>query len=81
MNLLLNVSFQITLCKIRNINNYFLEVDDFLLRYDAMLSGRHFRLQKKVELYSFQSVNLKSYVQIFVQGVQRRYSCELLHAH
>lgn len=48
-----------------------------------MLSGiykwLHFRLHKKVLLHSLQSVNLKSYVQIFVQGVQPRYSCELLH--
>jgi hypothetical protein len=86
MNLFLNFSLQITLCNIRKMNNYFLEVDDdFRLRCVAMLSGiykwLHFRLHKKVVLYSLQTVNLKSYVQIFVQGVQPRYSCELLHGH
>jgi hypothetical protein len=86
MNLFLNVSLQITLCNIRKLNNYFLEVeDDFLLRCVAMSSGifkwLHFRLHKKVVLYSLQSVNLISYVQIFVQGVQPLYSCELLHGH
>lgn len=70
MNLLLNVSLQITSCNMRKINNYFVEVDDFLLRSVVILSVTykwpHFRLHKKVELYSLQCVNLKSYVQIFV---------------